>query len=137
MTQADVTVRLARPDEGPLVGQLVKAWGGPGWDWLDWSNVYPYWLIGEIQGVPCGVIMAVPGKPFGRADFLATDPSLTKRQTAMMARDLGFAAVEACKQFGGQAVLSTFSDQDPSWQRIAHRRGWIPFNAGTFAMKRT
>ena len=135
-TQSTITVRLALADEGPLVGHLVAQHGGPQWDWLDWTQVYPYWLIGEVEGVPRGTIMAVPGIPFGRVEFLCVDATLSHRQKAVLARDLGYAAIASCQLMGSQAVLSTINAPGTGWDRIATRRGWVNMGTGTLILKR-
>lgn len=132
-----LTIRLAQPEEGPLVGSLVKAYGGPAWEWIDWSSVYPYWLIGEVGGTPRGVIMALPGRPFGFIDHLFIDPTCTARQKAVLARDLSYAALEACRQFGAQLTTSYLRSTDASWEAIATKRGWVPCVHGLSVMKRT
>ena len=131
-----ITIRLAQPHEGPLVASLYAQCGGKVEPWIDWSDIFPFWLVGEVDGTPSGIIMASPGKPFGRVDFLYTLPGLTKRQKAILSRDLGFAGAESCRRLGASAILSTISANEPSWKRVAHRRGWMPICDGTFLLKR-
>lgn len=130
-----ITVRLATPDEGPLVQALYEQGGGPSYPWLDWSEVYPFWLIGEIDGSPSGVVMAMPGKPFGRVDFLYLLPTLSHAEKACLARDLCYAAHDACRTFGSSAMISMIATQDTSWRQIATRRGWQPVCEGSMMCK--
>ena len=134
--RASITVRLAEPHEGPMIGACVRAFGGPTWEWLDWSEVAPYWLIGEVEGVVRGVIMVSPGKPFGRAEYLCLDPSLPHRQKALLAKQLSYAAVARCMTWGSQCVNSEIAVHDGAWSRIAEKRGWVPVGSGTSYMKR-
>jgi hypothetical protein len=127
---------LAHPDEGSVVRQIVVDGGGPTWDWLDWSQVYPYWLIGEVDGVARGVIMASPGKPFGRAEYLCLDPSLPHRQKALLAKQLSYGAVAQCMMWGSQCVNSEIATHDTAWAKIAEKRGWVQVGTGTSYMKR-
>ena len=131
-----VTIRMAKSDEGPLVASIYDRCGGCPAPWIDWSDIFPFWLVGEVDGTPSGIIMASPGKPFGRVDFLYTLPTLTMRQRAILSRDLGFAGAESCRLLGSSAVLSTISAQEQSWKRVAQRRGWQPICDGTFLVKR-
>lgn len=124
------------PDEGPLVQDLVRRGGGPDWEWLDWSQTYPYWLIGEIDGVPQGCVFVSPGRPFGRVECLHVDLRLPKKPRAVLLRNLGYAGIACCRQQGAQAVWSNFEATDTSWQEIAKRRGWQPVGSGTFMVKR-
>ena len=131
-----IHIRLAQPDEGPLVGRMVRLYGGPQWDWLDWSQVYPYWLIGEVRGVPRGTVMAAPGVPFGRMECLCVDPTLPHRQKALLVRQLSYAGIASCQQMGSQAVFSTINRLDEGWNHIAQARGWVPMDEGTLLVKR-
>lgn len=131
-----IAIRLASPQEGPLVKQLVQQGGGPAWEWLDWSQVYPYWLIGEVDGQPKGTIMVHPGVPFGRMEYLALSPSLSTKDKARLCRDLSYAGIASCKQMGSQAVVSNIDSGDASWRHIAQRRGWISTGEGSYMMKR-
>lgn len=132
-----ITIRLATPEEGPLVYTTYLAGGGVDVPCLDWSSVYPYWLLGLYAGVPVGTIMVSPGKPFGRTDFLYVTRALPKRVRALLLRDLSYAGVEACRRAGSTGVLSTIADDDSAWLRIALRRGWVPVCTGTFLLKLT
>lgn len=131
-----ITVRLAQSHEGTLIQRLVHEGGGPAWDWLDWSQVYPYWLIGELDGIAHGTIMVSPGKPFGRVECLCVNPALPKKHKALLSRDLGYAGIACCRAQGSQAVWSNFDQADMQWAQIAARRGWHPVGHGIFAMKR-
>ena len=129
-------IRLAQPYEGKVVQTLLVRFGGAPDNLVSWDDVYPYWLLGEYDGIARGTIMAVPGKPFGRVEFLATDSSLSHRQRAILIRDLCYAAAEACKQGGSQLVLSTISYTNEHWERLVMKRGCIPIDWGTFLCKR-
>lgn len=131
-----ITIRLAGKHEGPLVKHLFTQGGGPAWDWLDWSHVYPYWLIGEVDGHPKGTIMVHPGTPFGRMEFLTLDQTLPLKTKARLCRDLSYAGIASCKQMGAQAVISNIDSGDRSWSRIAARRGWVSTGEGSYMMKR-
>lgn len=131
-----ITVRLARPGEGLVVRQIVADGGGPNWDWLDWSQVYPYWLLGEINGVPHGAIMVCPGRPFGRMDYLAIAPGVSLRHRAQLCRDLSYAGIATCSRLGAQVVVSNIDMTDQVWKRIAEKRGWVATGEGTYMMKR-
>lgn len=131
-----ITIRLMTPEEGPLVQQLVKAGGGPSWDWLDWSRAYPYWLIGEIDGDAVGCVMVSPGTPFGRVEFLSVSPDLGHAEKAVLCRDLCYAGVASCQQMGSQAVISNIDTGDGAWRQIAEKRGWVVTGEGAYMMKR-
>lgn len=131
-----VTIRLAQPHEGPVIESMMRTYGGPTWDWLDWSTVYPYWLIGEVEAQPRGCVMVNPGQPFGRVEFLAVDPQLPQASKAILCRDLCYAGVASCQQMGSQAVLSNIDTGDGTWRQIAEKRGWVVTGEGSYMMKR-
>lgn len=133
---SQISCRLAQPDEGDLVQYLVEHGGGPSLEWVDWHDVYPYWLIGDVEGVPSGCIMTHPGKPFGRVEMLCILPGLTHRQHGLLVRELCYAAFASCKALGSQAVLSLVSEHDTSWLNVARHRDAFPFDKGTVLLKR-
>jgi hypothetical protein len=119
-----------------VIGALVKAWGGPAWDWLDWSGCSLYWLVGDVGGEIQGVINAVPGKPFGRIDHLCLSPGASHKMKAILAKHLCFAAVAYCKFHGSQATISTIDQAEDAWRAIAEKRGWVTIGSGSYLVKR-
>lgn len=67
-------VRLATDDEGPKIAEILEASGEPNPEGLDWSRVWPHWLIAEHRGVRCGCINVLPGRPVGYIGSLAVLP---------------------------------------------------------------
>lgn len=132
-----LSIRRAHTGDIPTLQALYREGGGVEYDWLDWSQSPFYWLIGDVDGIPQGIIMALPGCPFGQVDFLYLSPSLTQRTKARLARDLAYAGVEYCYRHGASAVMSTIRGHEQDWQRIAQKRGWTPIGTGTFFLKRT
>lgn len=135
MAQPRITIRLMHPNESPLIHDLYLRSGGLDVGCADWTDVYPYWLIGDVDGVPSGIILVSPGKPFGRTDFLYALPELSRRTRSILLRNLAFAGVEWCKKFGSSGVLSTIHDADKGWLHAATRRGWLPICHGKFLLK--
>lgn len=131
-----VTIRLARPHEGLVIQRLVRDGGGPAWDWLDWEQATPYWLIGEVDGEPKGTIMVNPGVPFGRMEYLSIAPDVTFRHKARLCRDLSYTGIATCQRMGSQAVVSNIDSGDALWKQIATKRGWVPTGEGSYMMKR-
>ncbi len=131
-----LTIRAATPHDGPLLRQVMTDWGQVTYEWLDWSQAYPYWLIGEWDGVVAGVVMVNPGVPFGRVDLLTVNPALPHAQRAIVCHDLAYAGAAACQQHGSQAILSFVDTQETSWRAIAERRGWVVTGTGSYLLKR-
>jgi hypothetical protein len=131
-----ITCRLAQPDEGPLVKALIQLNAGAAWDWIDWLNIGPQWLIGEVDGVPSGCMMFSVGVPIARADMLSVNPALPKRQRAILARDLAYAAWAICQERGAQAVLMMIEwSLSNEFVRVAMKRGAVPYGEGVFLVK--
>ncbi|MFN3078146.1 MAG: hypothetical protein ABT940_15010, partial [Alphaproteobacteria bacterium] len=86
---------------------------------MDWSHIYPYWLIGEINGIPKGTIMVNPGSPIGRMEFLCLDQTLSQQEKAILCRELSYAGIASCQQMGSQAVVSNIDTSDHAWREIA------------------
>jgi hypothetical protein len=135
-SRTSYNVRLARPDEGPVVQRLVAQGGGPTWDWLDWSRVHPYWLLGEVNGTPKATLMVNPGVPIGRMEFLCLSPHVSQQEKAILCRDLSYAGLESCRQMGAQVVMSNIDTGDGAWRQIAEKRGWVVTGEGSYMMKR-
>ena len=129
-------IRLAQPDEGQLVHDLFTRFHGPSVDWFDWNDVYPYWLIGEIDFIPQGIVMVVPAKPFGFVENLHVNPALPTRAKAILARDLGYAAHDILRKSGAQGAFSTVGAAQTSWETIMKHRGAIETGFGTFLLMR-
>jgi len=131
-----VHCRLALPEEGPLVHGLIQRNVGEAWDWINWDSIGMNWLIAEMDGVPVGCMMFSLGNPIARADMLSVDPSLSKRNRALVARDLAYTAWGICRDRGAQAVLMMIEwSKENEWIRIAMRRGAIPYGEGVFLVK--
>ena len=131
-----VTCRLAQPEEGPVIGELVRRNAGASWDWINWDTIGMNWLIAEMDGTPVGCMMFSLGNPIARTDMLSVDPSLSKRKRAVIARDLGYMAWAICRDRGAQAVLMMIEwSKENEWIRIAMRRGAMPYAEGVLLVK--
>jgi L-amino acid N-acyltransferase YncA len=128
-------IRLARPEEGPAIGERLKAWGGPAWEWLDWSDVYPFWLVAEQDGDVIGFVNVAVSKPFARVDHVYLAPSLPRKRKGL-AKTLAYAALAYCKVQGAQAVISAIDRDDVQWLQIAKKRGWVTIGEGYSVIKR-
>ena len=68
------SIRLATDDEGPKIVEILEASDEHVPDCLDWSRVWPHWLLAEHRGVRCGCINVLPGRPVGYIGSLAVLP---------------------------------------------------------------
>lgn len=128
------TIRVATTDEGPLIGWFLKQ---TPYASLDWDRpLSGTWLLAEQGNTPVGCVAVNPGIPVGHMDLLCIDPSLSKKQRALLARDLSYAGLEYLKQMGSQAVKIYIADQERGWQQVVSRRGCLPIDRGTIFLKR-
>jgi N-acetylglutamate synthase-like GNAT family acetyltransferase len=67
-------IRLATDDEGAKIAEILAAAGEPDIEELDWSRVWPHWLLAEHRGVRCACINILPGRPVGYIGSLAVLP---------------------------------------------------------------
>lgn len=130
-TMRIAAIRLAHVDEGLDIYGLLLSTGMGEIKGLSWDDIYPYWLVAEMEGRIVGCLQACPGKPIGRLEFLAVAPDLSHSEKAIVARDLGYAGLETLKAMGCQASSSLVKDDNLSWQRIMERRGAIQFGHGS------
>lgn len=131
-----VAIRPALPTEGALVQHLFSQCSETPCDWLVFEDVYPHWLIGEVEGVPSGICMVGFGRPFGWIECLMVLPTLSTVQKARLTTLLGDAAYDLLRLYGAQGAVCTVSDETPNFQRIVTRRGFIPVGHGAIYLKR-
>ena len=125
-------IRLARNEDGPRISDLVFQPLD-----LDWSDVYPYWLVYEKDGDIVGCLNVSLSKPIGRLDFLGLDDSLNSHARGKVVRELVFQGIATLKADGSQACLSVIPFELKSYKRILKKH----FNAivagqGNMIMKR-
>ena len=51
-----IDVRLAQNEDGIAIAALIKEMGFAGIQDLDWSDIYPYWLVAEMDGEIVGAV---------------------------------------------------------------------------------
>jgi hypothetical protein len=133
----DVKVRLAQNDEGEIVAELAAHCGFyfEGWD-IDWSDIFPYWLIAEHEGRPVGCIQVLPGKPVGRLEILGVDPLVSRRLRALVVKHLTTVGQMVIKMYGGQAACGVIPFELKSYKRVIERRGGVVLATGDFMLRR-
>jgi GNAT superfamily N-acetyltransferase len=70
------TIRMAQNSEAEDVRHILSVYGMCP-EGHDWSEVYPFWLVAEYQGIIVGTIQVLPGKPFGFIGYWAVLPGYT------------------------------------------------------------
>lgn len=131
-----VTVRPALPTEGALIKDLFTRCVEAPCEWMVFEDVYPHWLIGEVDGVPSGIVMVGFGRPFGWIECLMVLPTLSEIQKAKVTTLMGDAAYDVLRLYGAQGAVCSVSDTTPNFQRIVQRRGFVPMGHGSVYLKR-
>ena len=72
----NITVRLASNYEGDLIRELVYQ-NGFDLDWIDWNDIYPFWLVALMEENIVGCIQVCLSRPIGRIELLSINPDIT------------------------------------------------------------
>ena len=128
-------IRLADNSEGEKIHALVISNGFTLED-LDWSKIYPYWLIAEHDGVIVGTIQVCPALPIGRIEMLSTRNDLSHQLTALTVRQLIIAASMTLRQAGAQMASGIVSFEMKKFQKILKKHGCVIAASGHLMMKR-
>lgn len=115
-------IRLAQNEDGERIEELASKQVGAG---LDWSEIYPYWLVYEKDGKIMGCLNIAPSKPVGRLDLLAIDDSLSPHARSKAVRSLIIQGIATLKAGGSTACLSVVPFKLRSYKKILKKH----FNA--------
>jgi len=138
MGHRDVTVRLAKNDDGDAVAALMEKIGAFQWDnWeIDWHDLEPNWLIAEHSGDIVGCIQAIPAHPIGRIEILAVDPALGILVKTAVVKGLTSHAMGILKMYGSQCASSIIPSRLGSYLDALLERDWIVLESGSIVMRR-
>lgn len=85
---------------------------------LDWTDIYPYWLVAEKGGEIVGCLNVALSKPVGRLDLLAIDESLSSHARGKAVRGLIMQGIATLKADGAQVALSIVPFELKSFKRV-------------------
>ncbi len=119
-----INMRLAVADDAIAMECLADYSGffTIGFD-IDWSDIYPHWIVAEIDGTVVGAIEVCPGKPIGRLEFLMIGPGLSHTRRAKVTMQLIYAGMATLRQGGSQLCCWTVSFEQKSYRAILEKRG--------------
>ena len=126
-----ITIRLARLDEGEAVHQLCLAGGMWEITHLDWTKFGGFWWVAEDQEGLVGCVQCLEGFPVGHTEFLFLHPRLTAKEKAALVHDLCETAVVFLKQCGSQLVSFCIPDHFKSWLDVSLARNCFEWYHGT------
>lgn len=135
-------VRMATNHDGPQIAVLLC---NAGWDvsvmaFIDWHDIYPYWLVAEQpargDASIVGCIQISISKPIGYMELLAIDRRIPKTEQAVLVKALCYAAMGTLKRSGATMAGGMITFDDKSWKNILKRRGAVVLGSGNKFVKR-
>ena len=80
--RSEIKTRLAIDDDSPSLVELAKAAGYFDDEWMDWSKVFPYWIVAEREGEILGAIQFFLSMPTCHMDHLLIAAGLSHAYVA-------------------------------------------------------
>lgn len=125
-----ITARIAVNEEGPYIYQLCEAMGFGGLEFLEWRDIYPHWLVAEMNGEVVGAIEVLVGKPVGRAEFLSIRQDLHHIDRARISKLLLITAMATLIQAGSQVMMGIVPFENKQFKRMLKKRGGFICSTG-------
>lgn len=97
---------------------------------LDWSDIYPFWLVAIAENKIVGCLQVCPGKPVGRLEMLAVDQEYTHQKKAKVVSMLLTVGVRTLKAHGAQMVTGHVGFEDKGYKRMLKKRGCEVISSG-------
>lgn len=130
-----MNVRLALDEDGERIRDLLAQTQGT-IEGLDWSAIYPHWIVAETKDEIAGCINVAVSKPIGRLDFLAIDPFLGPHARGKAVRALIAQGLATLKHAGCSASFSLIPFNLQSYKKILKKHfGAIVIDQGNTMMR--
>jgi hypothetical protein len=126
-----VQIRLALDEAGADIGRILESNGIVG---LDWSKVFPHWLIATVDDEVIGCVQVCHARPIGYLNFLHVKKSAPFKLRAIAVRKLllaGMASVRAC---GAEWVCGNVAET--KFMDVLKRLNFVQANETALMMKR-
>lgn len=130
MQDRGIKVRLAIDEEGQAVGDFARHCGFDPATPLDWSNVYPYWIIAEREGEWLGLVNMAHSRPIGRLEIMCLDPDLSPPDKGITVRQLFLAGRILLRQSGSTVAASMVGFDLKSFKKACKKRGGVVVDTG-------
>ena len=133
-----INIEIADDGMAPEIERLSKAnhFEFEGWE-IDWSQVYPSWLVASIDDVVVGCVQVLPGIPLGRLEFLSVDMNLDREIRREIARKMALAGMESLKAQGGQGAAATVPYDRTGFHDLVEELGGSDINEGWIMVMRS
>ena len=130
-----IEVRLAQNEDGDDIHGLVLASGFeiPG---LDWHDIYPHWLVAEMDGNLVGCIQVCLGKPIAYLEYFSFDQGLSHQSLARVLKALTHQGFIVLKNYGSQMAVCFVSFENKAFKRILKKRGGSVMQSGNLIGRR-
>lgn len=122
-------IRLASPQDETEIRRLLSQ---DGYAWLrdlDWSAVYPFWLLVEEEKI-LAMIQMIQGRPVAHLEHLIVDESLPHIKRARAVRTLILSALQILRGAGAQVVAGGIPFKLKHYKKILLKRGGFIVSSG-------
>ena len=134
-----LSVRLAQNEDGEAIKRLVQtgpeAFAPEGVD-LDWTDIYPFWIVAEQGDRIVGALQVIPARPVGRVEMLSVDPELPDRERARVVRLFLDHTLEIMRKSKVQMFTSLVKFGNDRFKRAFKRRGGVGAEQGNIFLMR-
>ena len=117
-----VTVRMAKNEEGDTIKGFAFEVGFVDKD-IDWSNIEPYWLVAEMEGMVIGTIQVCPSRPIGRLEVLYVIPEVKNELRRIAVTMLMMTGIQTLRENGAQLVGGLVDLENKSFEKFLETRG--------------
>lgn len=130
-----MNLRLANNLEGARIAELLLQ-NEFTIDGLDWTEVYPHWLVAEDGESIIGCVQIILSRPVGWLELLSLEPALGRKRKARTVKALVSHGAALLKGFGAQVAMGSVPDGLESYMTVLLRRGAVVTSRGFMVAKR-
>ncbi len=131
----NIVIRLADNSEGHIVEKLTNE-NGFTLEGLDWTTIFPYWLVAVNENEIIGTIQVSQSRPVGRLELLSIKPNIDHRLRALTVKRLLLAGCASLKEGGAQMSMGMIPFEMKSYKKLLKKRGSIIVSNGNLMAKR-
>lgn len=135
MARPEITVRLAENGDGEIVEKLVLS-SGQTFEDLDWHDIYPHWLLAEMEGKAVGCLQVCVSKPVGRLEILSITPALGHSDRARVVQTLLRQGLATLRLGGVGMAAGLIPFEHKGYKKLVKRRGGTVISSGNLLATR-
>ena len=128
-------IRMALDVDGETIGDLVRENGFKDVG-IDWSHVYPYWLVAEYEGEVVGCIQVRISIPIGGLEMLSIKQDLNHTLKSLIVKSLLLGGSSTLKQAGASMAAGLIPFEMKSYKKLLKRRGCVSIGVGNEMARR-